>query len=378
MRDGMVAGRLPYAAALRVLDRRLDAEFGGAAERLSSGALAAAYPTRRFSAGWRLSVACPDGEDRRVDLLISPAFPAGYPRTALVDRPPYLEWPHIERDGVLCLLPVGAEVDPDDPSEVAVNLLAKSARLVAELLEGGIVDRDFREEFLTYWFYASDPDAPRVRSLVRPGGPSRPLTVWRDRDGAMTVAEEGETLDRWVNNLSGLEPGRKAHRHEPAALVWLPEPMLPSGYPLTGADLLPLAAKAGDGAARVLEQLAAGTVADALVLIGAQGRDGPGLVAVSTTVADRRPTARSGPDHPLTKGFRHRPLPSDVAAMRMFSSAPLRRSVVERADAAPTRGPIGCWAARSFCSAAGRSGPASPPGWRASVSAGCIWSIPSG
>lgn len=333
MPEARVAGKLPFEAAVRLVEDRLRVEFGDAFKVLDAGAIRAAYPRRRFVRGWRVPVACPDDEVRSIDLLLGPSFPAGYPRTALVDRPPYLEWPHVERDGVLCLLPLGAEVDPEDPAGVAANLLGRSARLLGELLEGGIVDRDFREEFLTYWFYGSDPDAPRVRSLVRPGGPSRPLRVWRDRDGSMVVAEDGEQLSRWLDAWLGLPSGRKAHHHEPAALIWLGEPMLPSAYPVAGADVMELARGADAAALDALREMAAGTTSDGVVLIGAEGRGGPGLVATITNVADRRRGSRSRVEHPMTKGFRHRPLPAEVAADRMFCAVPVVRATVDRADA---------------------------------------------
>lgn len=333
MPDRLVAGRMPFSEAVRFVDERLETVGGGMVERLSSGTIAAAYPTRRFAAGWRIRLDCPDGEVRRVDLLVTPRFPAGYPRTALVDRPPHLEWPHVERDGVLCLLPIGAEVDPDDPAEVALNLFGRSARLVSELLEGGIVDRDFREEFLTYWFYASDGDAPTVRSLLRPEGPSRTVRIHRDDRGDVTVAEDDRQLAEWFHNLAGGTGARRARRGEPAALIWLPEPFLPSTYPVTGADVRSVAEAVGGGASEALAEVATGTTGEALVLFGAVGRGGPGLVAVTTQIADRPRRARGGAEHPLTKGFRHRPLPAGIAAERMFSATPLLRSTVQRADA---------------------------------------------
>lgn len=333
MPEARVAGKLPFEEAAGLIDVRLRAAFGDACRSLSLGDIRAAYPRRRFVRGWRTAFDCPDGEVRRIDLLLGPAFPSGYPRTALVDRPPHLEWPHVERDGVLCLLPVGAEVDPEDPVGVAENLMGRSARLIGELLEGRIVDRDFREEFLTYWFYASDVDAPLVRSIIRPGGPSRPLRVWRDRDGSMILAEDADQLGRWLDARLDLTPGRKAHHHQPAALVWLDEPMVPANYPATGSDLLALARAAGGDAVDALEAVAASTTEDGVVLIGAEGRGGPGLVAAITTVAGKAKGTRSGADHPLTKGFRHRPLPGGVATDRMFSAAPLVRATVARADA---------------------------------------------
>lgn len=205
---------------------------------------------------------------------------------------------------------------------------------MAELLQGDIVDRDFREEFLTYWFYASDGDAPAVRSLLRPGGPSRAVRIHRDDRGDVTVAEDDVQLADWLHNLAGGTGPQRIRKGEPAALIWLPEPLLPSAYPVTGADVRSIAEKVGGGAPEALAQVATGTTGEGVVVFGAMGRGGPGLVAVSTRVADLPRGARGGAEHPLTKGFRHRPLPAAIASDRMFSAAPLLRSIVQRADPA--------------------------------------------
>ena len=80
-----------------------------------------------------------------------------------------MTWPHVESDGILCLLPNLAECDPDDPSDVASNPLNRSVRLIEELLDGPIIDKDFREEFLTYWAYKAHTDGARRFSLLTPG-----------------------------------------------------------------------------------------------------------------------------------------------------------------------------------------------------------------
>lgn len=61
-------------------------------------------------AGWRLNVDFGD-RLRRLDLILPAGFPRVPPKVVLVDRPPFLTWPHVEEDGVLCLLPDSAEVD---------------------------------------------------------------------------------------------------------------------------------------------------------------------------------------------------------------------------------------------------------------------------
>ena len=43
-----------------------------------------------------------DGE-RRLLVLVRGCFPFDMPRVVLVDRPPFLAWPHVEGDGTLCI-----------------------------------------------------------------------------------------------------------------------------------------------------------------------------------------------------------------------------------------------------------------------------------
>ena len=320
-----------FNRAALAIEAELRHILGVAPTRLEKADITAAYPTRRFVRGWRVGAEFKDGVSRRVDILLGPNFPSGYPRTALVDRPGKGTWPHIEHDGILCLLPLMAEVDAENPAAVAVNLLARSVRLVEELLEGKIVERDFREEFLTYWFYGSDTDAPRVVSLVRPEPPSRLVRVWRDGHGLVIVGEDDVTLGRWLSNYHATL-GRKKHRTEPAAFLWLPKAPVPSEYPVRAADLPGFALGAGEDALAILVEAAASLPEDVLVLLSAEGRGGPGLIAVTTTSA-RRDLSRTGRvEHPLTKGFRAGAMPPAIAAERTYSATPLLRSNVQRAD----------------------------------------------
>ena len=167
-------------AALQ-LEARLRERTEQAPERLDAGVMESCYPRRPYVAGWRVGVNFSDGVMRRIDVVATTGFPSVPVRTALLDHPPFMTWPHVESDGILCLLPNMAECDPDDPYAVAEDLLGRSVRLVEELIEGSIVERDFREEFLTYWAYKSHEDGTRFFSLLRPAPPSRVVQVWRGR-----------------------------------------------------------------------------------------------------------------------------------------------------------------------------------------------------
>jgi hypothetical protein len=57
---------------------------------------------RDLVAGWTLIVQTPTTQ-RRLNIYADPQFPFSLPHFFLLDRPPFLSWPHIEEDGLLCL-----------------------------------------------------------------------------------------------------------------------------------------------------------------------------------------------------------------------------------------------------------------------------------
>ncbi len=287
------------------------------------------YRRRPYVAGWRIGVTFSDGIVRHIDLVATADFPSVPVRTALADHPPFMTWPHVESDGILCLLPNMAECDPDDPCAVAENLLGRSVQLVEELLEGSIIERDFREEFLTYWAYRSHEDGTRFFSLLTPGPPSRVVRVWRN-DGLEIAGEDEKTLIRWVRRRFGT----KVHATtEEAAFIWLSKPLLPVDYPETASDLHALAVGTGQDAASALGQTAVGEPDQVVALLGARGRGGSGIIAVKVPnprISHSRPHSVTDP---LSKGFRPGRTPKSLLLRRFFGSSPVIRSSIQRADA---------------------------------------------
>jgi len=284
---------------------------------------------RSWVAAWRISVTFSDDVTRRIDIVATAGFPTVPVRTALVDHPEFMTWPHVESDGILCLLPNLAECDPDDPPDVAANLLNRSVRLIEELIDGAIIDRDFREEFLTYWAYKAHPDGARLYSLLTPTPPSRTIWVWRGQD-VEVVGEDAESLLRWVRNRYGSSAKTKV---EEAAFVWLGEPLLPSAYPDRASDLRALALASGDEAVQVLDRAAVRAPDLLITILGAEGRGGAGLIGVKIPNPKR---LRSNPRsvlEPLSKGFRPGSTPKALLVDRFFGANPVNRSSVQRADA---------------------------------------------
>lgn len=320
---------LSWRQAALDLESHLRSVTGQAPERLEERAIMAAYPKRAYVYGWRVSINFSDGVTRRIDILATAGFPDILVRTALVDHPPRMTWPHVESDGVLCLLPNLADWDPDAPSQVTLNLLARSVRLVEELLEGKIVERDFREEFLTYWAYGVHPAIPEAVSLLRLEGPSRVIKAWKGH-GLEVVAESAEAISSWVANRFGEGCDATA---DDAAFIWLDPAPLPNQYPQTAADLWALAEKAGLEAAAALSQAAAGEPDCLVAILGAEGRGGAGTVAVRIVNPKHLPAHPRATAEPLSKGYRPGRAPKPVLKARFFGPSLAAHASVQRADA---------------------------------------------
>ena len=318
--------------ALLSVEHALRQQVGGSLIRLDSAGLRSTYSSRHFSKGWRFSVGFSNGIPRRVDVLVPEAFPNVPPRAALVDRPDYLTWPHVEHDGILCLLTNLSEVDPNDPAAVALNIVNRAVTLVEELIEGTIVERDFREEFLTYWFYGASDSAKDVVTLFDP--PSESLLVRSFRhDGFVYVAESDDSLATWIENRFGAKVARRVCNHtEPVAYVWLAQPPLPKDYPKTGADALALAEGQGPREGSLVSEAALHNGAQFLCLFGAEGRGGPGLVPVHINRSDQRTGMSRRDKNQIHRGFRTGRTPDAIKLAKTFGANTVRRAQVARAD----------------------------------------------
>lgn len=319
--------------AVLEVQKELRKHVGRAVSRLNLSDLQSAYPNRDFVDGWRIPILFSDEKERYIDILITKYFPVAAARSALVDRPEFLTWPHIEHDGILCLLQNSSEVDPDAPVEVMLNILHRSAKLVEELIEGSIVDRDFKEEFLTYWFYAATSNVKNTVTLFEPRPPSRILCTWVN-DHKTYVAESADELVDWVKNSFGQKLSDKARKNsQPAAFLWLCEPLLPSQFPETGEDIWALAQNAGPAEKELLLKIAQGGDTKPLFMLGANGRGGAGLMPITIDRNTIRPGESIRIKDRMNAGHRKGKTGLAVLASKTFGKTPTSRTQVLRADA---------------------------------------------
>jgi molybdopterin/thiamine biosynthesis adenylyltransferase len=269
------------------------------------------YSDRDFAVGWRVTVEFSD-KPRRLDVLVGTDFPFEAVRFALVDRPEFLTWPHVERDGLLCLLQSNSNVDHGRPLATFQNLLGKAHRLIEECIAGTNAT-DFEAEFETYWNYAVSDGTKPCRSLLTLDGKNRVVSIWRGKDFDL-VADGPGKIASWLTHRFGQ---CKSSEFEDAALIWLPQAMRPDQYPKTADDIYRHAQRVR--ATQLLCDIA-GEKADRIsLLLGAITANGPVLAGVTVRNPKQKDVLGRNTNL-LTRGFRPGHVPQQLMASRFFQS----------------------------------------------------------
>lgn len=264
-----------------------------------------------------------DDHRRSLRLLIDGDFPYSIPRVAVSPSPKFLAWPHLEKNGLLCVYSPEVTTDPSDPIGVVGAVLNRASLLIEDII-GGDCDEDFRDEFLTYWNGTVKPESRNILSLVRPRGPTRPIVIWRGRSFHV-VADDRDVLLRWLERRG--VPTRDARRDNfvPGVLLWLPNVLLPSEYPEVNSDVARLARLAHSTEydfKEIWPPALSPPLSDISVLLAARGNSGVCFAA----------TSLSRPKN-LFDGFRrHRPPSRAVVDRYMSSPSPVQRRCVQRVD----------------------------------------------
>ena len=221
---------------------------------------------------------------RRLDIVVSSAFPFSPARIVLVDRPDFLTWPHVEKHGVLCLIPEHTTLSVDDPYGAVADLLEMAFDLIEGFARGDYHD-EFRAELLSYWDNETTLRGRTMLSLIRPSEPTRIVRVWEGLQHII-IADSDDDLRPWL--LNRYPPLRRTRlRIRDGVFVRLGQVPLPSEYPGTARDVYGLAAEAG--AAELLDRVAREVPNRLLVAFGALTSNGPAVVA---TIVKRPAVAR--------------------------------------------------------------------------------------
>lgn len=288
------------------------------------------YHNGKFSPGWRVPVTFSNGVCHELHVLADEEFPYSSPRIAIADGPNVLVWPHLEKDGLLCILSSDTAVSSQNPAVVTKYILGDACRLIEESINGSNVE-DFRLEFLSYWALAADKSVTNYISILEPQGPSREITVWHG-NSVHIVGENPEALERWLPRRGAKPSKNRKYTFYKGVLLWLPEPLLPDEYPQTAADVRALARERSLAAEDVFKKIVASNAESIDVLLGASTANG----ACFGTITIRPPHAkvmRREKRNTLGDGFRPGHVPQALSINRYLSrGVKVTKATVERAD----------------------------------------------
>lgn len=276
----------------------------------------------RFVAGWEVFPGLPDSQ-LYLRLLVSSDFPFSPPRVAVHPAPPVLTWPHLEKDGLLCVLADGAAISGENVEAVARVLLTDAYALVKACLSGAI-EEDFEDEFDSYWIQWS-ATRKRFISLCTPDGPSR--WVYSTRLGRLwIVADDGEQLRRWMDSYHS---GDARHRLRKIPLIRLEKPMRPAQYPARVGNLVELVRNDQEAQQMIQDLVDDETKERKALMLSFRGRRGAGFAGIVFPAAE---TVEG-----IFRGFRKNQIAQPMVSLR-YQGLPLEGGVVSRCDAAWVHG----------------------------------------
>lgn len=306
---------------LRVVEEVLR-EGGAEPSRLGIRALAR-YSARPVVAAVRFRAAFSDGVDRDLDVLVPRGGHRRAPLVAIVDPPPFLTWPHVERDGVLCLTGVNDGVRIDDSAALVRRIVSDASSLLDDCISGR-VQADFLSEANSYWDQDS-ASTPLALSLVDLRPPTRLVHFFRTNT-TLYVGDDPDAVRAWVRNFFADQ--RKVVDTSKCLFLWMPRPLYPAEFPRRAADLYALVSREAPTVIGTLDEAASRQEAIPIILAAPTGT-GPFLGCVLVTP----PTAGRASD-PTLRGFRPGKVPAHILRTRFFGPNPTTRCRVERVDPA--------------------------------------------
>ena len=250
---------------------------------LNASELEPAFIPARFTHGWLLTLDV-GGTSMDLHMFIDEQFPWTAPRVGLSPPPPFPSYPHVERDGLVCVLSHVAECDPYNVIGSATLVLAGAADILTQGLAGTNAN-EFRTEFLSYW---NANALGKAISILDPCGPSRAISVWPGKKWLL-AAENPSSIRSWL--LNRFEKRHVAESTLTRGLVlWLDQLPKPTDYPSTidGVAAMATAAGAGD----LLSRLMTEARQELLVLFGAD--TGNGVCWGAVNLVKRKSHGRHG------------------------------------------------------------------------------------
>ncbi|QDS91407.1 thiamine/molybdopterin biosynthesis ThiF/MoeB-like protein [Roseimaritima multifibrata] len=283
---------------------------------------------KQFVDGWRIDLNL--AENVSINLLITAQFPFVSPKIALIDRTKFLSWPHVEKDGCLCVFPPNTNVDPYRPVEVAKSLVAETEALLQCLLDGNL-DDDFNREFDSYWLLSSDDLRHQFFSILPDGCDSQKVAVWSSSKFRIIGADEKSVLCWLKNRLQ-----KDYDRTDTGFLVKLSKPLSPEEYPDCTEALLALISEDAPNFLESISDHIAKSFQPLTIILAISATNGTnyGVVELCRLLRANEKVSKCGRSNRVSvNGFRDGKAPLSVQLSQQTKYTKVVRSPLERADA---------------------------------------------
>ncbi len=278
-----------------------------------------AYGVPSLIGGWRLRIPHEKLTILELDFLLPIDFPWAKPRTALANGPQYRTWPHIEKNGLMCLFSSSSTSIVDEPVTLAKATLLESIALIDRVTSQDN-SSDFESEFHSYW--PEDLSALNVKSLTDLSGENRMIS-FIIKKGLCLVADNDDFIRAWLTNSTGINL-EKISGINKGVLIHLDKPLVPSQYPQTLNELLSLLK---DDVSFIHQAIV--TLPRAIpVILAAPTNTGMTVCAVFIESNFRTEGSKS-----IFRGFRNIAMPDTLLFDRYLRSSKIKLTKVERVDA---------------------------------------------
>lgn len=192
-----------------------------AAEQVDSLFVAAPHIARKLPHPpntWQLQVDHSVLKNKPVRLLLPKNFPAD-PAKIYVDKSLFLELPHVEYDGHLCLADTSTPDDYEHPTNAVLRVIENFQKSWFPLCQDPqLVEKEFQKERLSYWnnfCESQEKFVGRMLAATLTHVQLLPVDEWSEGNVAAFIRKhkgEGKVV-RQVATLKGEEPHKVAVRH---------------------------------------------------------------------------------------------------------------------------------------------------------------------
>ncbi|MCP1174899.1 ThiF family adenylyltransferase [Ralstonia chuxiongensis] len=282
------------------------------------------FPLRKLVSGWVLPPAL-TGLQEDLVVGVDAQYPHSLPRFGLVRKATPCEMPHVEFDGIFCL--IAGINSPAIPLAFGHldHMLDRAVRLYASGSSGENRE-DFLDEFVTYWTLGSEKFY-EVEAWLKRREETSPIWFQQARH-TLYVASSKDDVKR-VLRQRGIAVDKE--KLTEGLLVHLDEPLYPADYPKNSRDLLDLLRRvAPEQLAFVHEAL--GRSWQLLVVLAFEWKGETMMGACIVELKRSFPHPR-GHGQQLVSGMRKRRFSSTLLYRRIRdASFPVHRAEVTRID----------------------------------------------